>query len=198
MLLPFIMVLCLSQSVSAKQVTQTLPEIAIAKAKSYIGIKETSYNSSPQIDTFIKDGGGHPGWPWCMYLVRYCFNYASKILNVVCPLKRTGSVCDQLQYCVNSSRVKVFFVNDYSHLKVLPGDIMIMRNGYGFDEKKDLKRNWNGHTGINEKQISDRIIQTIEGNTNAVGGREGNCVARKTRDLHSRNKLHPVAIMRVL
>lgn len=43
--------------------------------------------------------------------------------------------------------------------------------------------NWTmGHAGIVEKVEGD-VIHTIEGNTNEIGSREGDCVARKRRPL---------------
>ena len=51
-----------------------------------------------------------------------------------------------------------------------PGALMVWRLGQG----------WKGHIGIVES-AKDGIINTIEGNTNDAGGREGIEVARKRR-----------------
>jgi hypothetical protein len=42
---------------------------------------------------------------------------------------------------------------------------------------------WSGHAGIVSEVISDREFTSIEGNTNAAGGREGNVVAEKHRKI---------------
>ena len=41
--------------------------------------------------------------------------------------------------------------------------------------------NWNGHAALVVRQLSPNKWQTIEGNTNAAGSREGDGVYLKTR-----------------
>lgn len=54
-----------------------------------------------------------------------------------------------------------------------PGALAVWRFGNG----------WQGHIGVVSEVLSENFFKTIEGNTNAIGGREGYIVALKTRKL---------------
>lgn len=175
------------QSAFAFQSTKcTTEQYALEISKTQIGVKETGYNRGGKVSEYIKRGGGKDGWAWCMYFVYWCFDEASKIVKTKNPLKRTGSCSEQLRYA-NSwlSGLRVIKPNQLINSEAVPkGSVVIFKSGTIFQD--DIGKNWNGHTGITEKQINNTTFQLIEGNTNALGSREGNAVARKIRN--TRNK----------
>ena len=90
---------------------------------------------------------------WCMAFVYWC----CKQSNPNTPLIKTGGVLAQWNQIPAKYKVKT----------PLPGDIFIMEFGGG-----------KGHTGFVES-VSGDVIQTIEGNSNDEGSREGYEVCRK-------------------
>ena len=90
---------------------------------------------------------------WCMAFVYWC----CKQSNPNTPLIKTGGVLAQWNQIPAKYKVKT----------PLPGDIFIMDFGGG-----------KGHTGFVES-VSGDVIQTIEGNSNDEGSREGYEVCRK-------------------
>jgi len=49
--------------------------------------------------------------------------------------------------------------------------------------KKEGKAQWNGHAGIVVNAIDQNTFESVEGNTNDAGGREGYIVARRIRKI---------------
>lgn len=95
---------------------------------------------------------------WCMAFVYWCFNEAARELGTINPLVKTGGV------------LRAWNEATSHHVTTpQPGDIFIMDFGHGL-----------GHTGIVESIGSG--INTIEGNTNDTGSREGYEVCRRIRD----------------
>lgn len=169
------------------------------KAQSYEGIRERKSNSSPQIDKFIKRGGGRVGWAWCMYFVYYCVDETCKSYQIDNPLKRTGSVAAQYNHCNQAfdSRIEVIYpFQSFAKFKIHNGDILIFKYN-GKYIPNSLKGLWRGHTGFGLSEYANNLINTIEGNTNKAGSREGDGVYRKVRKIKSNNKLRLVAILRL-
>lgn len=113
-------------------------------------------NWGKHVEKYLKSVGISVPSPWCMGFIYWCVNEASKEMNLPNPLKKTGGVMDQW----NSSK----------HLRVTTpqkGDIFIMDFGGG-----------KGHTGFVTSVVNDKI-NTVEGNSNDEGSREGYEVCRK-------------------
>ncbi len=132
---------------------------ALKIATSQIGVTEIpkGSNRGPEVEIYLKSVGLGGGYSWCMAFVYYCVAQ-TKLSN---PLKKTGGVLAQW--------------NAKPELRKItpePGDIFIMDYGKGL-----------GHTGFVEKVMPGGMIQTIEGNTNADGSREGFAVCRRTRKI---------------
>ena len=132
-------------------------------AQSQIGVQEVPKNSNagPAVEKYLKSVGLGKGYAWCMAFVYWSVKSASTQLNVLNPLSKTGGVLDMY--------------NKEKDLRVTTpqsGDIFIMDFGNGA-----------GHAGIVEKVLLNGKIQTIEGNTNDEGSREGYEVCRRTRSL---------------
>ncbi|THU36908.1 CHAP domain-containing protein [Niastella caeni] len=146
---------------------------ALEIAISQLGVREKgSSNSGVEVDQYLKSVGLNPGYPWCMAFVYWCYQQAAKSTGVSNFLIRTGGVLHQW----NEQQPKRKIVLD----KVLknpaiiqPGAVFIMDYGKG-----------TGHTGLVER-IQGGLVETIEGNTNDEGSREGYEVCRRTRKLAS-------------
>jgi len=131
--------------------------LKIAACQLGVTEKPKGSNKGPEVEIYLKSVGLGGGYSWCMAFVYWCVAQA-KLSN---PLKRTGGVLAQW--------------NAKPELRKTipePGDIFIMDFGGGA-----------GHTGFVEKVLSNGVIQTIEGNTNADGSREGYAVCRRTRKI---------------
>jgi hypothetical protein len=134
-------------------------------AKTQIGVEESprGSNRGKQIEVYLKSVGLGGGYAWCMAFVYWCVLQAFIAKGVKTPLKKTGGVRDQ--YIAS----KAFAVKE-----PMAGDIFIM-----------LYPNGTGHTGFVEALLPGGMIQTIEGNTNADGSREGYKVTRRIRSIKS-------------
>lgn len=105
---------------------------------------------------------------WCMSFVYWCVNESSLIHDKINPLVKTGGVLAQW----NNIDGKYKDFPPFSEVK--PGDIFIMDFGHGL-----------GHTGFIETVLENNHYQTIEGNTNDTGAREGYEVCRRLRNSSS-------------
>jgi hypothetical protein len=142
-----------------------LTKLALASAQSQIGIQEIpkGSNAGTDVEKYLKSVGLKKGFAWCMAFVYWNVLEASTKLNIPHPFKKTAGVLDQY--------------NSRPLLRVktpLDGDIFIMDFGKGV-----------GHTGFVEKVLPNGLLQTIEGNTNDDGSREGYEVCRRTRNVKS-------------
>lgn len=134
-------------------------------AQSQIGVQEIPKNSNagPAVEKYLKSVGLGKGYAWCMAFMYWSVKSASIELNVTNPLTKTAGVMNMynLEKDLRVSTPKV-------------GDLFTMDFGGGV-----------GHTGIVEKILPNGKIQTIEGNTNDDGSREGYEVCRRTRNVKS-------------
>ncbi|MEQ6290551.1 CHAP domain-containing protein [Vogesella sp. GCM10023246] len=134
---------------------------ALKVAATQLGAEEQprGSNDGPRVREYLKAVKLGPGYAWCMAFVYWCTAKGCTDLAQANPLLQTGGVMRQW--------------NERPALRVAKpqaGDIFIMDFGKGV-----------GHTGFVEKVLPDGRIQTIEGNTNADGSREGYAVCRRTR-----------------
>lgn len=141
----------------------TLRQRALEIAITQIGQKEKPIGSNwgHPVQDYLASVGIHFAASWCFAFVYWCFRQAAEELNVINLCPKTGGV-------LNAWRLGVKF-------RVIatpqPGDIFIMDLGHGL-----------GHAGIVEENGSDGIhVNTIDGNTNDNGSREGIEVERKVR-----------------
>jgi len=130
----------------------------ITEGQKILGIKESpgQNNRSPDVDKIVLAAGGRPGQPWCGWTARY--------LHLKCGCPAGGGMA-----------MSWFVSNRLIHTQFVPGDVFSIWNRY-------IKRI--GHVGLVEQVLpSGSFIVTIEGNTNAVGSREGSGVCRLTRPI---------------
>lgn len=143
-----------------------LREKALEIAISQIGNEEHPRGSNwgEPVKTYLKSVSITFPAAWCMAFVYWCFNEAAKHYMIANPMHKTGGVLAQYKY-------RKAYAISAPHLPA-PGDVFIMDYGGGL-----------GHTGIVEKVNSDGTLNTIEGNTNDTGSREGYEVCRKIRPI---------------
>lgn len=144
------------ERVPSQHVLSTLT-LKIAKSQMGIGEVPRGSNWGEPVQTYLKSVGITTPAPWCMAFVYWCTNEAAKQLGIENPLLQTGHVLTQF--------------NKRKSLQVVGhperGDIFIMDFGGG-----------KGHTGF-VSEVTGATIQTIEGNSNPAGSREGVVVCAK-------------------
>jgi uncharacterized protein (TIGR02594 family) len=135
-----------------------------------IGLGEEGYEERRTNRTKYGEWFGGDGEPWCAMFVSWCFDQAGIPLPKAQTSKGFAAVRQGWDYAVK---------HDQLVWKPKPGDIFLIRTG----------KSGKGHTGI-VVSVDDKTgqIHTIEGNTNADGGREGTEVLRKTRSIASINQ----------
>lgn len=126
-------------------------EIALTQ----LGVRETAPNRGPAVDLYLQAVGIDPtagAFPWCYAFAFWCANRAGLWLP------RTASVRAAWE---RGKAVRVP-LGEF-------GDVAIRLNADG-----------TGHCGIVMRRAAT-TIETVEGNTNQLGSREGTRVAIKTR-----------------
>ncbi len=138
----------------------TFSEKALKIAISQLGNQEIPKNSNwgKHVEKYLKSVGINFPAYWCMAFVYWCFDEAAKETNIKNPLHKTAGVLDMWNKVPKEWRVKG---------KPQRGDIGILDFGKGA-----------GHTFIVES-ATDKIVQTVEGNSNDEGSRNGFEVCRK-------------------
>jgi hypothetical protein len=134
---------------------------ALLVAQRYVGVRERTRNSGPEIDQWLELVRLGPGNPWCAAFVYGCYHEAGLELGAPNPLPRTGSVwalwnkADDLWKSDHPSVGAVFIHVTTEHT---------------------------GHTGLVVDVEGDYLV-TVEGNANAEGSREGDGVYLKKRPI---------------
>jgi hypothetical protein len=150
--------------------TKTLTEKVIDAATSIVGQQETPNNSGfkdAEFEKRMKDVGWRIGESWCVYTAELIWKTAFTTAHPLYPLINKLFSGSAMITWAN-------FVKDTTFKKgklPQPGAICIFQHGKG----------WQGHAGIVTSIGSGSLFNTIEGNTNAAGGREGIEVATKQR-----------------
>ena len=148
--------------------------IKFAKTLLYVHEK-TGTNDHPVIDQMLYYLGLPKQLSWCLAFCLWCWH---GVINPL-PFPKTARCATFLEQVSNDEwKYKVFDLEDvaWGIEKAKPGDIMIFSHS-----KVAGKKNWNGHAALVVKQVNPRYFETIEGNTNAAGSREGDGVYKKTR-----------------
>lgn len=130
-------------------------------AASEVGAAEVPPGSNwgPRVQEYLGSVGIAFPAAWCAAFVVWCHQQAG-----ITTIPKTGGVLDLWNKAA---------ANRVTQPQPQPGDVFIMDFGGG-----------KGHTGIVEA-VSGDTIDTIEGNTNDDGSREGYEVARRSRAISS-------------
>ncbi len=137
---------------------------ALTVAKTQLGVKELPGNRGPKIKEYLNSVGLNEGYSWCAAFVYWCFQNASRSLNVPNPCIKTAGA---LNHWNLTKGIKVKMPRS--------GDIFIIDHGHGL-----------GHTGM-VKTVDPvaKTYTTVEGNSNTSGSREGYEVCSNTRPIAS-------------
>lgn len=138
-------------------------------------------NSGPRVREYQRTVNISAGDPWCVAFVFWCYVQAAAKLGITNPMARncrTGGVLDLWNRAREAAILTITTAqaqDDPSLVK--PGMLFIISTGNG-----------NGHTGFVSRVIGQQM-ETIEGNTNDGGSREGIGVFRRTgRTISSINR----------
>jgi hypothetical protein len=146
-------------------------------AGAQVGVREEPKNSNrgKQVDEYLRSVGIDPtrgSYPWCCAFVYWCFQKAAQALNRENPMVKTAGCLDHWLRAEERKIRRLHVARAISNpAMVKPGMVFIMDFGEG-----------KGHTGIVE-QVNGGKLQTIEGNTDPSGSREGGGVYRMNRKI---------------
>ena len=160
----------------ADQAPTPLLASTLTIAISQNGVRETpgSPNRGPEVDQYIRSVGLNPtgAYSWCQAFVYWSFDQAAQRLGVPNPCIKTAGVLEHWQRSPAADRIQASAAADNPTL-IRPGAVFIIDHGSG-----------KGHAGLVTRVVSGKI-DTIEGNTNQVGSREGDGVYEQTRAIAS-------------
>lgn len=149
-------------------------EKLIEVARKDLGKKEKHGNigfEDPELEKAMKSVGWQPGWAWCASIQE------KWIWEAFPDLKQEVN-----GYFVPSA------VATFRNLKNA-GYPVSMTPKVGslvfWQRMQDGNALWQGHAGVVSKVISPKEFMSIEGNTNAMGSREGDSVQEKSRTVRS-------------
>ncbi len=145
----------------------SLTEIYLA----YIGVREaTGKNDGPVVRKFLRSVGLPEGFAWCAGFVKTCLMEAG--IPGVEKINGMALSCENKKNMVWAKGAKI---KDPE-----PGDVFTLYY-------PSLKRI--GHTGFHHHRINSSIYESVEGNTNAAGSREGDGVYKKKRSYNATHSI---------
>lgn len=161
-----------SVSSTTNEFRRKLVEVAIQE----VGTLENPLgsNSGPKVNQYLASVGLGPGYYWCAAFVYYCGKLASERLDLNNPIYKTAGCLEHWNNTKGVKITKARAVNDSSLIKI--GSIFIMDHGGGA-----------GHTGI-VTSVEGGYINTIEGNSNTKGNRNGIGVFQLKRKVNTIQK----------
>ncbi len=165
---------------------KTINQIIVDRALQYVGERELKNNSGFENEIFwlkMEGVGFDVGEAWCALFAELVWREAYGCYN---------SLHDSaLERLFSESAVQTF--NNFKSstwitgLEPAPGDLVI------WQMYKDNRPHWSGHAGIVTKVLTGSF-DSVEGNTNSSGGREGVEVAIKRRALNFDKKEHGLVL----
>lgn len=155
------------------ELSQKALEIAVSQE----GVSEQpkGSNRGPEVDEYLRSVGLDPKgkYAWCAAFVYWCFAQAATQLQVSNPVFKTAGVLNHWNKAKARKILGGVALADPNLIK--PGMIFIMKFGGG-----------TGHTGfVRRIDPIQKLIYTVEGNTNDDGSREGYEVALRKRPISS-------------
>lgn len=157
-------------TVEAHEQDEPLVAAALAVAETQVGVTEAPpfKNTGEQVGEYLQSVGLGQGYHWCAAFVHWCFAQAAKELGVANPLPKTGHCMTHWREAGARGVRRITAEQAHADPSLLmPGQVFIMH--YGADK---------GHTGF-VASVQGGLLETIEGNTNTAGSRNGDGVYRK-------------------
>lgn len=148
-----------------------LPELVAAAAESQIGVRETGgSNKGAELQKFFDSDWydpngtlpGDEGYAWCASFVCWCVKEAGERVDLPFNRPRTPGAWDFENW---ARREEVELIKPAMR-EVRRGDIVVFKFS---------------HVGIATGDEANGRVETVEGNTNKAGSREGDGVYRKIR-----------------
>ena len=133
---------------------------------SQIGVREkTNHNDGVQVEKYLSSVGLKKGNAWCSAFVNWCLvtsGYKTKINGMALTVYRNckNVVYKDRRFSKDPRKGDTFCIY-YQHLRRI------------------------GHTGFYDARLNKKIFQSVEGNTNLGGSREGDGVYKKYRSFRS-------------
>lgn len=140
-----------------------LLERVIGHAVEVIGRKEVGNNAGAWVEMLLARLGLPPGNPWCVAFVYWLFDELCMEMRLTNPLPRTGKVTHFWQRCPSEWKTQT------------PERGAIFCHA---DHPEDPESD--GHLGL-VIAVGGSMNLSIDGNTNALGSRDGTTVAVKLR-----------------
>jgi peptidoglycan hydrolase-like protein with peptidoglycan-binding domain len=147
---------------------------ALDVASKEVGVLEVppGSNGGKRVEEYQRTVGISKGDAWCVAFVYWCFKQAAAGIGIANPMEkdcRTGGVLDLWNRARRAAKVKTISTREAldNPGTLKPGMVFIIETGGG-----------KGHTGIVSRIVGNRL-ETIEGNTNDGGSREGIGVFRR-------------------
>jgi hypothetical protein len=143
----------------------------IQVASKYLGQKEGSgntFDAQTPLGKLVKAAGQNNGEAWCAY-------FAEGVCLEAYPERK-----DQIQKLFSASAVQTFA--RFKDAKFVISQYPVLGSIVIWQRFKEGQPTWQGHVGIVSKVISNVNFESIEGNTNSAGSREGDSVQVKKRD----------------
>lgn len=132
---------------------------------SQIGVREaTGRNDGQAVEMYLRSTNLGKGYAWCAAFVKWVF--------VSCGVKTTITAWSPTAH--NSNNI-VYFKSRLEK-EPLPGDVFTIWN---------VKMKRISHTGFFHRKVNASIYETIEGNTNEGGSREGDGVYKRRRSFNA-------------
>ncbi len=157
--------------------------LAYAKAHEKAGAHEFWPNKGPWVRAYM-DGHEGRSYPWCMGFVQTVLDQAYSTLGQNFTDYATYTYgCDQLAaYGIKNNLLieKENLKNEDVEKEIKPGDVFLK-----FKLRSNGTKDWT-HTGFVYK-VTGTIIETIEGNSNDEGSREGVETCFNKRDFAKQN-----------
>jgi hypothetical protein len=154
---------------------KTLNNLILAYAGQHLAqhpLEIGGQNRGPWVRVYMEGNQGND-WPWCAGFACFILRQASDALGGPMPIKRTFS-CDILASQAIATGIFIsgrdISKGKITKDKIPPGSFFVSRR---------TDNDWN-HTGI-AVAFHDDYFETIEGNTNDSGDREGYEVCRRIR-----------------
>jgi hypothetical protein len=142
--------------------TPTVSEVYVSQ----IGVQEHPKGSNwgKEISKYLRHVKTYDPQPWCAAFVRFCLDSAG-VKSTITAYSPTAH---------NSKNLVWFKMKWYK--EPAPGDVFTIY----FASMGRI-----AHTGFFDHKVNSSICETVEGNTNNDGSREGYIVCRRKRSLHS-------------
>lgn len=149
-------------SVSPQEALGPLSAQALNIAHSQLGVAEDpkGSNRGEMIDQYLISAGSSPGQYWCMAFVYWCFMQSAHSLNGLNPFPKTAGCVKAWGMTPKAHKILKISAQK-SPMLVKPGMVFIHDYGGGTGHTGFVVANHNGY------------LETIEGNTDPMGGDNG-------------------------